>query len=51
MAVAGWGDEFRVTNGSWFRRMVEGLVDLTRVLGLEDALPRFLYCFQTSLSV
>ena len=41
MAAAGWGDEFRVADGLWSGRMIERPVDLTRVLGLEDALLRF----------
>ena len=51
MAAIGWGNEFHVADGSWFRQMVEGPIDLTGVLGLEDAPPRFWYCFQTSLLV
>ena len=38
--VAGWGNEFHVTDGSLSGRKVEGPVDLARVTGLEDALPR-----------
>ena len=37
--VVGWGDEFHVADGSLSGRMVEGLVDLARVTGLENALP------------
>ena len=47
MVVAGWGDEFSVSDGSSFGRMVEGPADLARVMGLEDELS----CLQTDLSI
>ena len=39
LIAVGWGDEFLVSDGSSSGRMVEGPVDLTRVMGLEDGLP------------
>ena len=40
LVVAGWSDKFHIADGSLSGRMVEGLVDLAKVMDLEDALPR-----------
>ena len=40
LVATGWGDEFHVADGSLSGRMVKGLVDLAKVMGLEDSLPR-----------
>ena len=47
LVIAGWGDELRVADGSLFGQRAEGLVDVARAIGLEDALPYL----QTSLSI
>ena len=38
LVAAGWGDEFLMADDSLFGQMVEGPVDLAKVMGLEDAL-------------
>ena len=50
LVAAGWGDEFHVADGSLSGLMVDGPVDLAKVICLEDALPRSWYGFQTNLS-
>ena len=39
LVVAGSSDGFLMADGSLSGRMVEGPIDLARVMGLEDALP------------